>query len=81
LKLSFTDIVANLYPTYYGIVPFDSSDILRSVITRTKVLLLHLLDGTDPGAAVSDLYDNFQVNPDPNPNDNPNLNPTLNLSP
>jgi hypothetical protein len=45
---------------------------------RTKVLLLHLLEGIDAGAVVSDLYDNFQVSPNPDSNFNPNLNPNLN---
>ncbi len=41
-------------------VPFYYSDILRSVIMRTKVLILHLLEGHIPGAEISDLYDDFQ---------------------
>ena len=82
MKLSFIYIVANLYPTYYyDIVPFYSSDILRSVIMRTKVLMLHLLEGTNPGVGVSDLYDIFQVNPNLNPNLNPILNPNPSPSP
>ncbi len=78
MKLSVTYIVANLYPVYFGIVPFYSSDILRAVIMRTKVLLLHLLNGTDFGVLVADVYDIFQVNPNTNPNLslNPNPNPT-----
>jgi hypothetical protein len=67
LKLSLAHIVANLCPAYFGIVPFYSSDILRAVIMRTKVLLLHILNGTDFGVRVSDLYDIFLVNPNPNP--------------
>ncbi len=70
MKLPFAYVVANLYPAYYDIVPFYSSDILRSVIMRTKVLLLHLLEGTQPGIRVSDMYDIFQVNHNPNPNPN-----------
>jgi hypothetical protein len=55
-----------------------SSDILRAVIMRTKVLLLHLLEGTDFGVRISDVYDIFQVNPNTDPNLNLNLNPNPN---
>jgi hypothetical protein len=50
----------SLTSTRHGMVPFYYSDILRSVIMRTKVLMLHLLEGHAPGAGISDLYDDFQ---------------------
>jgi hypothetical protein len=67
LSLSlYTHIVANLLPDAASPLSFDySSDILRSVIMRTKVLMLNLLEGCDPGVVITDMYDLFQVNPDP----------------
>jgi hypothetical protein len=62
LSLTYTRHIMALPRSFY------SSDILRSVIMRTKVLMLHLLEGTQAGVRVSDMYDIFQVNHNPNPN-------------
>jgi hypothetical protein len=37
-----------------------SSDILKSVITRTKALMLHIQDRWIQSVTVADLYDSFQ---------------------
>ncbi len=66
-------VVANLLPGAASPLSFDySSDILRSIIMRTKVLMLNLLEGCDPGVVIADMYDLFQVNPDHKPSLNPN---------
>jgi hypothetical protein len=51
-------LVANLCPTLYG--PFCCSDILKSVMTRTKALMLHIQDQWTHHAELADLYDSFQ---------------------
>jgi hypothetical protein len=53
-------LTLSLTSTRHGMAAFYYSDILRSVIMRTKVLMLHLLEGHVPGARISDLYDDFQ---------------------